>query len=199
MLNKRVLEKLYLSDSLSMSEIASRLNVTIHVVNYWMKIHSIPKRNWSDATYVKRNPSGDPFEIKLSLNADEKVLYGLGLGLYWGERNKASKVAVRLTNSDPRVIQTFIRFLREICRVDDRKIRFWLQIFGDIDKETALKYWQNQVGYSDDHFLPSVVVSPTQGKGTYKNKSLYGVLTVMVCNKKLRDWLVNEIDSYLPT
>ncbi len=198
MIAKSVLEDLYITERLSMMEIASRLNSTPHKVEWWMQKYQMPRRSWSEATYVKRNADGDPFTIKTDLSPSEQFLLGLGLGLYWGEGNKASPNAVRLGNTDPQVIKSFVKFLREICGVQEQKIRFWLQIFQDIEKEEAMRYWLNELNVSRDRFLPTIVVSPSQGKGTYKNKSKYGVVTVVVCNKKLRDWILDQLDAQHP-
>ncbi len=72
-----------------------------------MTKYGIPRRNRSEATYIKRNPKGDPFHIKTNLNNKEKILYGLGLGIYWGEGTKVNREAVRVGNSDPNLIKIF--------------------------------------------------------------------------------------------
>lgn len=64
MIEKSILEKLYLNEKLSMVEIATRLQVTDHAVVWWMSKHNIPRRHWSEASYVKHNPDGDPFKIR---------------------------------------------------------------------------------------------------------------------------------------
>jgi len=38
-----------------------------------------------------------------------------------------------------------------------------------------------------------IVQIPTQGKGTYKKKSRFGVCTITVGNVKLKNWILNEI------
>lgn len=181
-----------------MSEIANKLNVSDHKVYWWMTKYGIPRRNRSEATYIKRNPNGDPFHIKTNLNHKEKILYGLGLGVYWGEGTKANREAVRVGNSDPNLIKIFIEFLTRICRVKKEKIKFGIQIFKDINQEKAVRYWEKTLGFSRKHFFPKVIVSPGQGKGTYKNKSRYGVVTLVVCNIKLRNWLIGQLDQLKP-
>lgn len=73
-----------------MSEIAEQLECSLSRVKYWITRHSIETRSISDAAYIKHNPKGDPFVIKTPQNRFELILYGLGLGLYWGEGTKAS-------------------------------------------------------------------------------------------------------------
>ena len=101
-----------------MQEIADELRVNLKTIQYWMDNHQIPRRNQSDATYVKRNSAGDPFKIKEALSEEERALLHLAIGLYLGEGKKYEGCAsVALGNTDPLIIRIFLKFLREICGV----------------------------------------------------------------------------------
>jgi hypothetical protein len=39
------------------------------------------------------------------------MLFGMGLGLYWGEGTKRGKGGMRITNTDAKMIKKFIEFL----------------------------------------------------------------------------------------
>jgi hypothetical protein len=78
MIPKQKLEKLYKS-GLSMQEIADKTDWSYRQIVYWMDKNKIPKRSRSEATYVKRNPDGDPFKIKNKLTPEERELKGYGV------------------------------------------------------------------------------------------------------------------------
>lgn len=120
-ISKEELERLYLHEHFSMAEIAVHLGCSVNKVVYWMDRYGIARRHWDEASYVKHNPDGDPFVIKEPETDEERELFHLGIGLYIGEGTK-SKQRVILSNSDPQVIRTFLRFLREICRVEEKRI-----------------------------------------------------------------------------
>ena len=61
--------------------------------------------------YIRYNPKGDPFAFKLPKNGADWKLFGLGIGLYWGEGNKRNKNSIRLGNVDPRLIRAYMLFL----------------------------------------------------------------------------------------
>ncbi len=185
------LHKLYNSGR-SMADIAKDLNCSVHKVVYWMTKYKIARRTPSEATYVKANPNGDPFSIKHNLTPNEMFLYGLGIGIYWGEGEKTSRNAVRVANTDPFVITTFVQFLLEICQLEKRKLIYNLICFNDSDPEEVKKYWAKELGVSAEKF-GKIVQIPTQGKGTYKKKSKSGVCIVIVCNMKLKSWIMEEI------
>ena len=176
-----------------MQEIASELGCSLNRVVYWMTKYGIQRRVRSEANYIRHNPSGDPFTIKPISTLADAELFGLGVGLYWGEGNKANKGSVRLGNTDPQLLIAFIRFLTEMCGVDRDRLRFGLQIFTDIDPEAALRYWTDILGVNCSQFY-KITVTISGAIGTYRTKSKYGVVTIYFNNTKLRDILV----GYLP-
>lgn len=195
MINRERLAKMYDSGK-SMADIAGALEVSPHAIAYWMTRYGIPRRTRSAATYAKRNPHGDPYKIKSNFTTDELILLGLGLGLWWGEGSKKHPTAVRLGNTDPKLIKTFVRFLIAICGVKKRKIRFGLQIFSDMNPEMAKRYWMQELGFPESHFMPKIVVTPARSIGTYREKSKQGVLTVYVQNVRLRNEIIVLLNKH---
>lgn len=189
--------RLYSRDHLSMSEIAHKLHCSDNKIAYWMDRYQIPRRNREEAIYLKHNPTGDPFKIK-KLNTDAKrELLRLGIGLYIGEGTK-NKNRVVLTNTNPKVIRTFLRFLREICSVEEKRIYAYLNVFNDADLDQVLNYWQQVTGLRQSQFVKPTV---RQSKGgVYRNKSLYGTLTVGVSNTKLakhiNEWCEQALQKF---
>ncbi len=130
-LAKELLEDLYQSKFLSVQKIADSLMVSRASVNKSLIQHQITLRTKSETAYLQH---GKKFEIKKQLNQEETILYGIGLGLYWGEGNKVDEYSVQLGNTDPSIILTFVKFLRVICGVSNSDIRYGLQIFNDLTR-----------------------------------------------------------------
>lgn len=195
-LSKKTLNKIYLQGN-SMAEIANKYNCSINRIVYWMNKYNIKRRSNSDAAYIKQNPNGDPFKIKNNLNLKEQQLFGLGIGIYWGEGDKTNPHSSRVANTDPRLIKVFIRFLKKICQLENRKIRYSIVCFNDSDTDECKFYWAKQLGISTNKF-GKIVQIPSQGKGTYKRKSKYGVCTVSATNVKLKKWIMKQIYMISP-
>lgn len=121
-------------------------------------------------------------------------LYGLGLGLYWGEGTKSNTNSVRLGNTDPKLIKTFLKFLKLCFQIDENKLRFGLQVFSDMNPNRALHFWVKELGLKQSQFQ-KVIVTPARSIGTYRQKTQHGVLTVYFNNKKLRNLIVGEIEK----
>ncbi len=194
-MQKEKLIELYVLKKKSAAEIAKSFSCSVNKVNYWLSKYKIPKRSISDAVYAKWNPSGDPFSVKKINTTKLAFLYGVGLGLYWGEGTKSNQVSVRLGNTDPRLINFFIKFLNEIYQIDKNKLRFGLQIFSDMSAKQALGFWQKHLGVMSSQFYKKLVVTPARSLGTYRQKTKYGVLTIYFNNRNLRDTICGAIDT----
>jgi hypothetical protein len=192
MIDEKYLKDSYLEKKMSVSQIASEYGCSQNKITYWLQKHNIQKRSISNAVYIRSNPNGDPFSYKKPRSESDWFLYGLGLGLFWGEGNKMSKNSVRLGNTDADLIKKFLLFLKVIYQIQDEKLRFGLQIFNDIPKDKALNYWSTKLSVPKSRFQ-KVVVTKSVRKGTYKKKSEYGVLTVYFSNTKLRDTIMSAI------
>lgn len=194
MIEKEILEELYLRQNHSMQHIADEMKCSLHKVSYWMARCGIPTRSISDAIYLKHNPNGDPFTFNKPKTLNQAKLLGLGLGLYWGEGTKANKTSVRLGNTDPRLIKSFMDFLIETFSLKKESFRFNLQIFSDLQHDVAIKYWTRELGVSSSQFTKTTVTL-SGSLGTYRQKSQHGVITINYHNKKLRDLLINMLPT----
>jgi len=193
-MDKKLLELWYLTDKKSVHTIAHELNCSDGKINYWMEKHFIPKRSISEAIYTKNNPKGDPFTPAATKIDMDSFLFGLGLGLYWGEGTKRNLGQVRLGNTDPYLIRAFLIFLRKMYEIDNLKLRFAIQIFSDMDQQKEEKFWREFLKVEAKQFYKTIITR-SGSIGTYRTKSEHGVLTVYFGNKKLRDILVNEIEK----
>ncbi len=187
-MDKDLLQKLY-GDGASMQEIAALQQCSLNRVLYWMSKYGIRRRSISEAAYQKHNPEGDPFTMQPIRTKAQAKLQGIGIGLYWGEGTKSNLHSVRLGNTDPELLKTFIKFLVELYAVKPEKLRFGLQIFTDINPDEALAYWTQQLSVKASQFY-KITVTISGSLGTYRKKSQYGVVTIYYNNKKLRDTIM---------
>lgn len=194
MISKAYLLEQYSKRGNSAHKIATQLNCSDNTVTYWLHKHNITKRTISEALYIQLNPNGDPFNYKKPSTDTEWFLYGLGVGLFWGEGNKVNKNSVRLGNTDVDLIIQFLNFLITIYNIDQKKLRFGLQLFTDIPRQAALQYWSSKLHVSKNQFQ-KIVVTKSKKTGTYRRKSKYGVLTVYFSNTKLRDIIISAINE----
>ncbi|EKE10618.1 MAG: hypothetical protein ACD_15C00225G0002 [uncultured bacterium] len=192
-IEKEKLLKYYFKENKSVSDIAKILGKSENGINYWMKKYEIKKRTIGEAIYLKNNPYGDPFRIKLPNNLYLAELKGFGLGLYWGEGNKKNKNSIKLANTDAGLINKFIEFLIKILGVDKKDIKFSLQVFNDVDPEKARSYWINKLNIKAGQFYKTVTVTKSNRLGTCKEKNKYGVINIYYHNTKLKNILIDML------
>ncbi len=188
------LHDLYLVENKSVAQIAELFKCSQNKINYWLERFEIPKRSISEAIYVLKNPLGDPFILKNPQTLEEGILYGLGIGLYWGEGTKRGKGGMRITNSDPKLLRKFIQFLERFFTIDRNRLKFSIQIFSDIHPEKALKYWSEELKIHKKQFYKPQVLK-IRGAGTYKYKSEYGSVIVYFDNIKLKKSICDMIEN----
>jgi len=187
-----IFKRLYLEEKKSTFDIAALLHCSENKINYWLKKFGISKRSISEAIYLKKNPNGDPFVFRMPKTREEAILFGMGIGLYWGEGTKANGNTVRLGNSDPKLIRKFMDFLVTFFAVDERDFRYHLHIFTDIDIKKACQFWMDELGIEENQFYKPTITR-TGKLGTYRHKSEYGVLTIYYGNIKLRNKLIEIV------
>ena len=177
--------RMYVLEKYSVAAIANKFSCSENKINYWLSKYSIKKRSISDAMYIYKNPHGDPFLIREPKTLAQGILFGLGIGLYWGEGSKKGTGGARLTNTDPKIIRKFIDFLEMFFEIDRNKLRFSIQIFNDLSRDATLEYWVRELRVKKDQFYKTIV-SKIRGKGTYKHRSEHGVIIIYFNNIRLK-------------
>ncbi len=184
---------MYIGRKLSAAEIATELKESFPKVLYWIKKHGISIRSCSERTYVKLNPGGDPFHPKERLTIRERELFIAGVSIYWGEGSRKVWHSVKVVNMDVRMLQVFARFLREIARVHESRLRLDVRVYHGFDKEIARRYWSKALKLKPSQ----VFICPHIDKrsNAIQQWSPYGIATLAVCNTKLKAWLDRQLEE----
>lgn len=81
--------------------------------------------------------------------------------LYWAEGYKRLIIRgarertyhpISLTNSDPKIIEAFIRFLKEVFDIPVDDIKAELRLFEHQDAQRAIRYWSTATGIPHANF-----------------------------------------------
>ena len=178
-----------------MVEVADRIHTTPNKVCYWLKKYEIPRRSWSESSYVKQNPNGDPFKVKENLSDREKEILIAGLMLFLGEGGRRNKHSIQLGNLNPEVIQIFIEFLRKICRVKEDKIKLSVRLHKKFSKPKARTYWSKTLGIPKQQVL--IYDHYDSRSKLNRQHSEYGLATLIFSNMKLKKWLDDKIKEQI--
>lgn len=191
-MDERSLRELYFVRRLSMMEIAKELNITQAKIFYWFKKFGISRRSQSESAYIKQNPCGDPFKVSDKLTKEQQSLLYVGLSLYWAEGNKG-KEAIRIANLDERMLKVFLIFLKDICRINDKRLRLYVRVYKGFPLESAREYWSKCLNIPEEK-VRVYYHSDTRSKQN-QQKSVNGIATLEFHNTKLKQWLDSSIDK----
>lgn len=119
-----------------------------------------------------------------------KLLFVTGIVIYWGEGDKQrNNSIVRVANTDPRLLSTFLKFLLNSCRVPREKIHVWLILYPDHGERTTINYWSEVLKLPRRQFL-----KPYRSQGKEKRrKTPYGICTVQVYSRELKEKMIEWI------
>lgn len=187
----------------SLGEISDSLNLNKSTISYWcrdielkesaikkikikgkeksvqalLRYSEVKRKERIQRTLIHKR-SGVSLVGKLS----ERDLIMTGFGLYWGEGYKESNGELGFTNSNPKIISFYIKWLR-LFKVDKGDLMFRLtinQIFQKNEKDIK-DFWTNFPGVSSDQFSKTTFIKTKLKKGFVKDMSNYhGILRVKV-------------------
>ncbi|MDP2655922.1 MAG: hypothetical protein Q8P17_05495 [bacterium] len=129
----------------------------------------------------------------------------IGAVLYWAEGYKRLHVrdgkermshTISFVNSDPAMVKTFMRFLREVLKIPVDAIHLTMRLYPHINEESAREYWMKVTGLPSSRFhrTTSMVSSASKGRRPY-NRLPYGTLQVAVYDTAQFHYLLGLIEG----
>ena len=186
---------LYAKQGLSMGQIAQRLGITDARVRYSLVKQGIPRRSISDAiTNLNITKYGKkPFQVPAKLSPELEKLKLAGIMLYWGEGSKSGNV-VQFSNSDPEMVRVFLAFLRNVCQIDENRLKAIIHLYPDHDIKKLESFWKRVTLIYSRNFYPSHIHASKPG--SYRKKSVYGTISVKYPDTRLLFTILHWIDEY---
>mgnify|MGYP001573687061 CR=1 FL=1 len=186
---------LYKDKFYSVKQVAEKLNLSLSKIKYVLEKNGIKKRKISEAirylNITKFNKG--IFKIKEKLSEQEEKLRIAGVMLYWGEGTKSGN-CVTLSNSNPKMVTLFLKFLRCVCNVSENRLRALLHIYSDHNEEEVKIFWSHITKIPTSQFSKTFV-HKKQG-GTYKKNSEYGTISLRYSDKKLLEIINGWIKEF---
>ena len=148
-----------------------------------MNKFGLKRRTPSEAVYNYFNKE-ECFKVQKPLRNTE-LLKNVALTLYWcegtGDRKDAKRnTTLAFTNTDKAMLKIWIKFLLEICGLDQKKIRVRLYLHKNQIGDSLKKYWSKELSVPLGQFEN---VSYTKKDSTQEHYK--GTVKIKVHNSKL--------------
>lgn len=201
----------------SYSEILRTVPVAKSTLSLWLKSVGLAKKQKQRLTEKKLAALKKGWEAcrrkriflteRIKKEAEKEVkklnkreLWLIGVILYWAEGHKERRRGslVELGNSDANIIRIFLKWLREICKISEKNIRFRIYLHETSKNRLfeVRKYWTRVTGFSINNFQK---ISWKKHKINTKRKNIgknyYGLLRVTVnrstnLNRRIQGWII---------
>jgi len=203
-------------EGLSYNEILERIPVAKSTLSLWLRDIGLAKRHIQRFTEKRKISQAKAAkacrdkririteEIKSVARKDikklnKKELWLIGTVLYWaeGSKQKETNVSQRVSfgNSDSEMIKLFLRWLKEICLVEDKGLLIRLYIHRTGDEKKALDYWSKVVKIPIKKFQKTVFKKHNiRTNRKVDNSQYFGLLDIGVrkstnLNRKITGWI----------
>ncbi len=178
---------------LSVQQVADHFGVTLDATFYALRKLGVPRRTAQESNRIRFENKPLSYSIKDYLTQEEEDLKLAAVMLYWAEGYKVGKT-IDFTNSDPDMVIIFRRFLREICRVDESRIRASLYCYEGQDIESLHVFWSELLGIPRSQFIKPYIKAAAPGpRGP---RMIHGLVHVRYCDTKLLTQILRWIDEY---
>jgi len=118
-------------------------------------------------------------------------LFAAGVGLYWGEGNKAGRT-LGIVNSDPLLLKVWLRWCR--CYLKGYALRFSIQAHADVSRRSAVHFWRRALSLAPDAHVTFNKVKRSRASKLVRGEAHpmpYGTMAVAVrrgsaeCHRKM--------------
>jgi len=191
-ININNIRDLYWNRQYNISQVAKRLGVSFWSLYGFMDKNNIQRRLPAEANYVVSRDKPQ-FKIKENLNFTEEKLKTAGIMLYWAEGTLKGQT-VDFVNCNSNMIKTYLKFLREICGVAEKRLRVYLYTYSYLNLKNTISYWSKITSIPTSQFTKPYI---RKGNPNLSNRKLsYGLVHIRYNDKKLLEIIDNWIKEY---
>jgi len=132
----------------------------------------------------------------------KRELMLVGASLYWGEGTKSENRkanGIAFANSNPDMIILFMKFIRDVFGVEEKRIRAGIHLYPGMNVEKIKKYWSD-ITYIPIEKLHVVKTVSRSSKGIRKwNRLPHGTIVIVVNGRQLYHQIMGMIDGLIET
>lgn len=190
-----VVKKLYYRKKMSMKTISVQLGVSLDAVCYFMRKNNLVRRSVVENEAIKFKRKKLSYDLRQALDQSERNLMLAGIMLYWAEGYKTSKsMGIDFANADPFMVEIFVKFLKEICGVDQKRLRVLLYCYSNQSVGRLIDFWSKLTKIPRNQFSKPYVRQDFRKEKL--DKMMYGMVHIRYADKKLLAQIMRWIQDF---
>lgn len=179
------------NEEFSGPQIALKLNIGLKKVYKTLLKQGTKRRSAIHQSEIRFRNSPLSYNFNESTSPKEERLLIAAIMLYYGEGAKTG-TTVDFANSDQKALALFLKFLRQICRVNESKLRFYLYCFENQDPNQLINFWCSTLNIKRENFTKPYI---RKIKKSNKRIMSWGVLHIRYNDKRLLEKILSLISS----
>lgn len=194
---KRVvlLKKLYIKDELSAPVIAQRMGESLDAVYYAMRKHKIKRRDPSENGRILFSRKPLSYTLRKATSKELQQLKLAGTLLYWCEGYKTGRShGVDFANCDVAMLKLFMLFLRNVCGIDENRLRIFIYCHSNSNVEEIKRFWSKELRVKEGQFTKPYIQK--NSRVDKQSKMPYGLVHIRYADKKLLWQILDWIEEY---
>jgi tRNA G10 N-methylase Trm11 len=116
-----------------------------------------------------------------------------GLALYWGEGKKSDWATTGVTNTDPQILQFFIKWLEVNYGINKKSMRVALQLYNDMDIKKENNYWAEKLKITQKQFIKPYIKNSNSLRINHKGSFGHGTCTIVVYGVELKQKIMMQL------
>lgn len=180
---------------LSTQQVADHFGVSLDAAFYALRRQKVPRRTIQESNRLRFESKPLSYKINSNLSPQETHLKMAAIMLYWAEGYKVSKCTVDFANSDPAMALIFIKFLRQVCGVDEKRLRGHIYCYEGQNVEAITNYWSKLLAIPRNQFIKPYI-KKAAALGPRGPRMIHGLVHVCYSDKKLLRQLLSWIAEY---
>lgn len=189
---------------MSYSQIKKILGVNKSTLSYWLRNYPLSKerirelRDYNERRIERfRETMGKKKEKRLKefYKEQKKIIFPLnkrefylaGLFLYWGEGSKAAVAKLSISNTDPSVINFYIKWLTKCLKIPRNKIKIHLHLYNDMNINKEIKYWSKELNIFTKQFTKPYIKKSSKKRINHKGSFGHGTCNAGIGGARLTE------------
>lgn len=168
-----------------------RFNISLWKVYKILKKYDVARRSPAQSNRLSFLETPLSFSVPGNLSASDRALWEAGLLLYLGEGSKKDYKCVDLANCDEKVIQIFLKMLRQVYRVKETRLRVYIYCHDNKDPQKLIAYWSELLKIPPRQFTKPYIKAGSHGAESDKMKQ--GLVHIRYADSRLWSQIMNDM------